>query len=269
MYIVSVPYWVMLGKKKPKPFYLNLNTYRNAHFQTLNKAKEAFHDICKDRLANLPVLLQVALTYTLYTKTNQLCDTANICCIVDKFFCDSLVEYGKIPDDNYQIVKGVDFRFGGVDKSNPRVEVSIEPVGLNKGSTSAADQAGHIKKEETMQITIVQTEIEAAIRNHILGQVAVKENMRIDITLRATRGAEGYQALIDIVPSDAPLGTAGKGEGEDEGSNLNTTGASSGAVEPKAEPEVSATVNNENREEAPAAAKSGSLFKSAKEPVNA
>jgi hypothetical protein len=55
-----------------------------------------------------------------------------------------------------------------------------------------------------MQIIIVQSEIETAIRNLILSQLSVKEGMRIDIDLSATRGADGFKATIDIVPETAP-----------------------------------------------------------------
>ena len=55
-----------------------------------------------------------------------------------------------------------------------------------------------------MQITIMQTEIETAIRNHILGLISVRENMKIDIDLRATRGSEGFTAVVDIMPDDGP-----------------------------------------------------------------
>lgn len=62
-----------------------------------------------------------------------------------------------------------------------------------------------------MQITIVQTEIETAIRNYILGQITVRENQRIDIDLKATRGDQGFQAVIDIRPeNDGPQGTKPK-----------------------------------------------------------
>lgn len=55
-----------------------------------------------------------------------------------------------------------------------------------------------------MQITIMQTEIETAIRNHILGLISVRENMKIDIDLRATRGSEGFTAVVDILPDNGP-----------------------------------------------------------------
>lgn len=261
MYVVSVPYWIVMGKRKPKKVYLNLNWYRNAHFQLLNKAKEVFHDLCKDRLQGIPLLPEVALIYTLYPKTLQLCDTANVCCIVDKFFCDSLVGWGKIPDDNYQIVKGVDFRFGGVDKSNPRVEVTIIPMETNSGSTVHTTQ----QKESNMQLTLVQTEIEEALRQYVTNQVAVKDGKRIDITLRATRGAEGYQAIIDIVNNDSP--NSGDSAGSQASPSVSTAQTSTG---PQAEPEVaSATVNNEDRSSEATESKGGKkLFGNVTEPVN-
>jgi hypothetical protein len=53
-----------------------------------------------------------------------------------------------------------------------------------------------------MQITIIETEIKTAIRNHILGLISVREDMKIDIDLRATRGQEGFTAIVDILPED-------------------------------------------------------------------
>lgn len=52
-----------------------------------------------------------------------------------------------------------------------------------------------------MQITLVQSEIEQALKNYINEQVNVKEGMEITIAFKATRGEEGNTAVIDIVPS--------------------------------------------------------------------
>lgn len=49
-----------------------------------------------------------------------------------------------------------------------------------------------------MQITIVQAEIETAIRNYILSQLSIRAGMDISIELQATRGAEGYRAMINV-----------------------------------------------------------------------
>jgi hypothetical protein len=50
-----------------------------------------------------------------------------------------------------------------------------------------------------MQISIAQAEIEEAIEKHVREQVAVREDQQVKIDLKATRGPEGYQAIIDIV----------------------------------------------------------------------
>lgn len=53
-----------------------------------------------------------------------------------------------------------------------------------------------------MQIAIVQAEIEDAIRTYILGQININPAMDIKIKLLATRGDDGFRALIDIQPKD-------------------------------------------------------------------
>ena len=51
-----------------------------------------------------------------------------------------------------------------------------------------------------MQITLVQSEIEQALTNHINGLINIKEGMEVKIDLSAGRGADGFKATIDIVP---------------------------------------------------------------------
>jgi hypothetical protein len=191
LHTISVPISVPVTKKKK--FYLNLNQYRNAHHFTLAKAKVNYHQIVEPRLSHLPRFDRIDLTYTLFTGTEQLCDVSNICSIVDKFFSDVLVSCGKIEDDNRKFVLSASYRYGGVDRTNPRVEVTITP-----NSESAGQQ-----EEENMQIIIIQSEIEAAIEAQIREQIVVRDDYRIDIELRATRGEDGYQAIIDIVPVTA------------------------------------------------------------------
>lgn len=120
--MIELPITVKVGRKD---IALNLNFYRNAHYQTLNKMKVEFGSNVKELISTLPVYEWVNLTYTLYPKTRRLCDVSNICSIVDKFFCDALVNQGKLEDDNYQIVRQVSYKFGEVDKDNPRVTVEI------------------------------------------------------------------------------------------------------------------------------------------------
>jgi acetylglutamate synthase len=65
------------------------------------------------------------LRYRLYLPDNRLRDISNVCCIVDKYVCDALVENGNIPDDNYTYLETVIYELGGVDIDNPRCEVEV------------------------------------------------------------------------------------------------------------------------------------------------
>ena len=124
-YLVVTPLSVAVSKTKS--FSLNLNQYRNTHYQILNKAKHSFKECLASQIEALPNFEKVALHYIIFPKTKRRFDLANIGSVVDKFFSDALVELGKLPDDNYQYVQSVSFSFGEVS-INPRVEVHIHEL---------------------------------------------------------------------------------------------------------------------------------------------
>ena len=115
-------------QSKKKFFSLNLNIYRNAHHFTLNKAKVEYKAYLQKQLATLPIMERIELIFTLFPKTKRLCDISNVLSIHDKFFCDALVEAGKIPDDNYLHLRKVTYSMGEIDKENPRVEINVEEI---------------------------------------------------------------------------------------------------------------------------------------------
>lgn len=123
-----IPLSVQVSKKKN--FILNLNAYRNAHYMTLNRAKELFHGHIKDvALWNEePIDGLVQMHYKCWRKTRALYDEMNVLSILDKFTCDGLIEAGVLKDDNRLYVKTPTFEHMGVDKENPRCEVSIRMV---------------------------------------------------------------------------------------------------------------------------------------------
>lgn len=59
-----------------------------------------------------------------------------------------------------------------------------------------------------MQITLVQTEIEAALRQYIGRKFTVANGVQMKIDLAATRGAEGFKATIDVLEEAQPLTSA-------------------------------------------------------------
>lgn len=119
---ITIPCYMQIGKKN----HLNLNTYRNLHYQSLNTGKKKFKKLVKDDIQELPVFEKpVVLKYKYFLRDKRLVDVGNINSVVEKYFLDALVEFGKIEDDNYNYVIGSSYEFGGIDKDNPRCEVEI------------------------------------------------------------------------------------------------------------------------------------------------
>lgn len=182
-YLLHLPLFIPLSDKKN--FSLNLNVYRNGHFYELNKAKETFHKYIGQLLEGIPELQRIMVIYTLFVGTKRRVDISNICSIVDKFFCDTLTEKKVIPDDSYDVLQEVIYRFGGFDKENPRVEALI--VDLDSLSNH---------EETQMRITLDHSEIEEAIEHYIRSKVRVSENDEISVDLKTK--TSGYSATIDI-----------------------------------------------------------------------
>ncbi len=53
-----------------------------------------------------------------------------------------------------------------------------------------------------MQITLNQAQIEQAITDYIGARLTLAPTQALEIDLRATRGAEGYTAVVDVVDGD-------------------------------------------------------------------
>jgi len=123
--VVPTTVWLARKRSKSKRFALNLNVYRNAHYQILNNAKRQFYEDVYPMLRRLPKLSPpIKLQYAIYFAQRR-GDVANVGSVVDKFFCDALVKSGHIPDDNYRMVSEISFKYGGIAPKNPRCEVVI------------------------------------------------------------------------------------------------------------------------------------------------
>lgn len=126
MYRIYSPLCIFVGKKK---VYLNLNEYRVLHYRTLNTAKVNYKLALSNQIRKIPKLTPpIKITYTVFKGDKRNCDVGNICSIHQKFFEDALVELGKLPDDNHNNIPVVEYRWGGVDKLNPCVEIMVEEI---------------------------------------------------------------------------------------------------------------------------------------------
>ena len=178
MWTISLPLSVPVSKRKN--FSLNLNIYRNAHHMVLNKAKTTFTNQILNQLKRIPQQSLISLTYIVFLPNQRKTDISNIGSVTDKFFSDALVEAGVIPDDNYTYLNQVSFLFGGVDRVNPRVDVTIKPV---------------IKKEKNMRIILTQEDLQAALKSYISGKVIVADNEELSVKLTE----DGAEVIISEV----------------------------------------------------------------------
>jgi hypothetical protein len=105
-------------------YYLNLNQYRNWHYQTNNKIKRTFKDQIEPQL-DFKIKGKCKIEYSYYAPDKRKRDLMNIISVVDKYFQDALVEKGCIEADDTSIVVEIKGTYNGIDKQNPRVEATI------------------------------------------------------------------------------------------------------------------------------------------------
>ncbi len=127
MTTISMPLFVVMGIKKPKRVYFNLNNYRNWHYQVSNNAKVAYGKIMAPKV-ELLTFSRIKLDFVLHRGDRRHVDRSNILCIHEKFFCDGLTECGCITDDNDKFLESSHYYTGEIDKENPRVDIIITSV---------------------------------------------------------------------------------------------------------------------------------------------
>ena len=136
----NIPIVITEGERKPKNFFLNLNNYNKWYFQDKNKLKKKFKIQIIETVRQLKKVDKCYISYEIFYPTKREFDLDNVGSILSKFTHDVLTEVGVIKDDNYNIVECLTFKFGGVDKENPRAIVTIEGYKDKKGSKNGNTQ---------------------------------------------------------------------------------------------------------------------------------
>lgn len=114
-------------KGEERWFTLNLNQFRNAQPHMLGAVKIAYSELMKEKVKDLPKFTEpIKINYKVYVGSVHKSDVMNWVAVVDKFFQDVLVQEGKLIDDNYEYVPLISAEFGSIDKTNPRIEITIE-----------------------------------------------------------------------------------------------------------------------------------------------
>ena len=112
-------------KSKVRQFVLNLNQYRNTHYRVLNTCKINYKLHMKEQIKKAKRYDKAIFVYKVFEGSKRRYDLGNVCSVHQKFFEDALVEYGKLPDDNYKYLPLVIYNKGNLDRENPRVEIDV------------------------------------------------------------------------------------------------------------------------------------------------
>jgi len=125
-YFFTIPiYGVVTTTKSNKNTAITLNWRANAHKFTYSNAKKKFSALMAEQIKSFdPIDCQVSIKYVYYAKRKGT-DLDNFIGMAKKFFQDSLVDHGFMPDDNVKFIVANSEFYGGIDKENPRVEAFI------------------------------------------------------------------------------------------------------------------------------------------------
>lgn len=122
---IDLPLYVFVSKIRKK--WLTLNSYRNWHYSVSNNCKKKFKEDIRSSL-DFKLIGQVRIDYEYYAPDKRKRDLMNVISVIDKFFQDALVESGCIEADDVSIVIEVNSKFMGIDRENPRLEVTITNI---------------------------------------------------------------------------------------------------------------------------------------------
>lgn len=126
----NTPYSLTLPRKtkKDKKISINLNTYRNLHFQINNQCKRLYKELMKDQLEDRTIDTPVEITYQVFKPSRRSLDKMNVVSIASKYFLDAVTEYGCWEDDNDDNVKTEIILPTEIDRDNPRIEITIKSI---------------------------------------------------------------------------------------------------------------------------------------------
>jgi CRISPR/Cas system endoribonuclease Cas6 (RAMP superfamily) len=114
-FTIKSPIYVELGKKKKKKYYLNLNLLRNQVNHLNNNIKKEYKRIIEPLIPPNIYYEHFTIDYELFLPNKLKRDISNVLAIVDKNFTDAFVELRHAPDDNYEFLQEVSYKYGGYD----------------------------------------------------------------------------------------------------------------------------------------------------------
>lgn len=107
---------------------MNLNEYRNAHFQVLNQQKKMWErlTIAESIAQKIQPVKRCQLTIHYFFKDRRKHDPDNYAASL-KFILDGLVKAKILPDDNFDVIDSITIRQGGIDKK-PYLIIQMDEI---------------------------------------------------------------------------------------------------------------------------------------------
>lgn len=136
---IEHPRYVTIPRKtkEDKKIPINLNTYRNLHYQENNTCKQIARENIRKYLEytnqeDIKFDGCVSVTFKVYKKTKARLDKSNVFSVATKYFYDALVTLGYLVEDNDDIIKEELLLPTEIDKENPRIVMTITDYGGNE-----------------------------------------------------------------------------------------------------------------------------------------
>ena len=127
----TLPLFVILKRKTKKDVRLsvNLNTFRSMHHRTYTEAKVEYARVMDEQLNKFdPITGELHIHYDYYAAMNNSPDLDNFVGAAKKYFQDAMVKSGFIEDDNVNFIVSNSEKYCGIDRKNPRIEVTIKEL---------------------------------------------------------------------------------------------------------------------------------------------
>lgn len=127
-YEFTLPLSVMLKRKTKKDVKIsvNLNAFRSMHHRTYTEAKVEYCRVMGKQIRSFdPVAGKLHAHYDYYAAMDNGPDLDNFVGGAKKYFQDAMVKHGLIEDDNVNFIVSNSEKYRGIDRKNPRIEVSI------------------------------------------------------------------------------------------------------------------------------------------------
>ena len=128
---LTAPVYIYLPRKtkKWKKISVSLNWFRNAHYIEINKTKIEYKKLMAAQVQLLPPFKKIRIAFRYFSPNKRKSDLDNFCVIQNKFICDTLVGFKKIPEDNYDFVPETRNYYGGLDPDKKgKVEIYIQEI---------------------------------------------------------------------------------------------------------------------------------------------